>query len=283
LSRLFVKVTRDTLPQVKDKFPFIYLERGRLEIDDSSLKWLDADGNVVRLPVATLNTILLGPGTSLTHEAVKTAAAANCAICWVGEDSLLFYAAGFVPTATTRNLKKQVKLASGRNSSLKVTRNMFQRRFPNDDLDGKSLKEMMGLEGSRVRQLYELKASEYGVGWKGRQFTPGKFQMGDMTNRILTSTNAALYGILCSSIHAMGYSPHIGFIHSGSPMPFVYDIADLYKADLTIDIAFSLTREMAGQYDKHVVSNAFRERIIEMNILKRIGQDINELMGMDEC
>lgn len=160
---------------------------------------------------------------------------------------------------------------------------MFQRRFPNDDLDGKSLKEMMGLEGSRVRQLYELKASEYGVGWKGRQFTPGKFQMGDMTNRILTSTNAALYGILCSSIHAMGYSPHIGFIHSGSPMPFVYDIADLYKADLTIDIAFSLTREMAGQYDKHVVSNAFRERIIEMNILKRIGQDINELMGMDEC
>lgn len=103
MSRLFVKVTRDTLPQVKDKFPFIYLERGRLEIDDSSLKWLDADGNVVRLPVATLNTILLGPGTSLTHEAVKTASAANCAICWVGEDSLLFYAAGFVPTATTRN------------------------------------------------------------------------------------------------------------------------------------------------------------------------------------
>ena len=283
MSRLFVKVTRDTLPQVKDKFPFIYLERGRLEIDDSSLKWLDADGNVVRLPVATLNTILLGPGTSLTHEAVKTAAAANCAICWVGEDSLLFYAAGFVPTATTRNLKKQVKLAAGRNSSLNVARKMFQKRFPNENLSGKSLKEMMGLEGSRVRQLYEAKAKEYGVGWKGRQFTPGKFQVSDMTNRILTSTNAALYGILCSSIHAIGYSPHIGFIHSGSPMPFVYDIADLYKADLTIDLAFSLTRKMAGQYDKYVVSNAFRDRVIEMNILKRIGQDINELMDMNEC
>ncbi|MDA6076182.1 hypothetical protein O0544_02705 [Edwardsiella anguillarum] len=94
-QRLFVKITRESLPQVKDKYPFIYLERGRLEIDDSSLKWLDAEGQVVRLPVATLNAILLGPGTSLTHEAVKTAAAANCAICWVGEDSLLFYAAGF--------------------------------------------------------------------------------------------------------------------------------------------------------------------------------------------
>ncbi|GAK82821.1 CRISPR-associated protein Cas1 [Vibrio ponticus] len=283
MSRLFVKLTRDTLPQIKDKFPFIYLERGRLEIDDSSLKWLDEQGNVVRLPVATINTILLGPGTSLTHEAVKTAAAANCAICWVGEDSLLFYAAGFVPTANTRNLKKQVTLASGRNTSLQVARSMFQRRFPHDDLSGKSLKEMMGIEGSRVRQLYETKANEYGVGWKGRKFTPGKFQMGDMTNRILTSTNAALYGILCSSIHAMGYSPHIGFIHSGSPMPFVYDMADLYKEDLTIDLAFCLTRKMAGQYDKHIVSSAFRERVIEMDLLKCVGKDISELMGMAEC
>ncbi len=166
---------------------------------------------------------------------------------------------------------------------IEVARKMFKKRFPNDDLSGKSLKEMMGIEGSRVRQLYEMKAKDYGVGWKGRQFTPGKFQMSDMTNRILTSTNAALYGILCSSIHAMGYSPHIGFIHSGSPMPFVYDIADLYKEELTIDLAFSLTRKMAGQYDKYVVSNAFRERVIEMDILQRVGRDISEFMGIEEC
>lgn len=98
-QRLFVKVTRDSLPQVKDKYPFLYLERGRLEIDDSSIKWIDAENNVVPLPVATLNALLLGPGTSITHEAVKTATAANCSVCWVGEDSLLFYAAGFIPTA----------------------------------------------------------------------------------------------------------------------------------------------------------------------------------------
>lgn len=111
-QRLFIKITRESLPQVKDKYPFIYLERGRLEIDDSSLKWLDADGNIVRLPVAGINTLLLGPGTSVTHDAVKTAVAANCSICWVGEDSLLFYAAGFLPTATTRNLKRQLELSS---------------------------------------------------------------------------------------------------------------------------------------------------------------------------
>ena len=104
-QRLFVKVTRESLPQIKDQYPFIYLERGRLEIDDSSVKWIDADKNVVPLPVATINTILLGPGTTVTHDAVRTAASANCSISWVGEDSLLFYAAGFVPLAGHRFLQ----------------------------------------------------------------------------------------------------------------------------------------------------------------------------------
>ncbi|BCK14983.1 type I-E CRISPR-associated endonuclease Cas1e [Vibrio cholerae] len=278
-ERLFVKVTRESLPQVKDKYPFIYLERGRLEIDDSSVKWIDADANIVPIPVATINTLLLGPGTSVTHDAIKTATAANCSISWVGEDSLLFYAAGFLPTADTRNLKKQMLLAASEESALKVARMMFAKRFPDADLEDKTLKSMMGMEGNRVKALYQQKAEQYGVGWRGRQFTPGKFSLSDLTNQIMTASNAALYGILCSAIHSMGYSPHIGFIHSGSPLPFVYDIADLYKEHLCIDLAFSLTRDMAGHYDKHKVSDAFRKRVISMDLLQQVSSDINELMG----
>lgn len=278
-QRLFVKVTRDSLPQVKDKYPFLYLERGRLEIDDSSIKWIDADNNVVPLPVATLNALLLGPGTTVTHDAVKTAVSANCSICWVGEDSLLFYAAGFLPTADTRNLKQQIDLVSDRQKSLEVARRMFARRFPDAELQGKSLQEMMGMEGYRVRSLYQQKAEGYQVGWKGRQFTPGKFELGDVTNQVLTSTNAALYGILCSAVHSMGYSPHIGFIHSGSPLPFIYDLADLYKEHLCIDLAFSLTRDLAGRYDKHKVSAVFRQRVIEMELLTKVGEDIQDMFG----
>lgn len=278
-QRLFVKVTRDSLPQVKDKYPFLYLERGRLEIDDSSIKWIDADNNVVPLPVATLNALLLGPGTTVTHDAVKTAVSANCSICWVGEDSLLFYAAGFLPTADTRNLKQQIDLVSDRQKSLEVARRMFARCFPDAELQGKSLQEMMGMEGYRVRSLYQQKAEEYQVGWKGRQFTPGKFELGDVTNQVLTSTNAALYGILCSAVHSMGYSPHIGFIHSGSPLPFIYDLADLYKEHLCIDLAFSLTRDLAGRYDKHKVSAVFRQRVIEMELLTKVGEDIQDMFG----
>jgi CRISPR-associated protein Cas1 len=278
MNRLLVKVTRETLPQVKDKYPFLYLERGRLEVDDSSVKWIDCDNNVVRLPIATVGTLLLGPGTTLTHESVKVLAAANCGVCWVGEDSLIFYAVGHTPTADTRNFRRQMELACDKHKSLEIARRMFAIRFPVAELSGKNLKEMMGMEGYRVRQLYENLAEKYGVGWEGRSFQPGNFTMSDMTNKILTATNAALYGILVSSIYALGYSPHIGFIHSGSPLPFVYDMADLYKERLCIDLAFSATLEMAGKYDKAVVSSEFRKRVIDFDLLAKIPADIDHVL-----
>lgn len=278
-QRLLVKVTRETLPQIKDKYPFIYLERGRLEIDDSSIKWIDATNQVVPLPVAMLNCLLLGPGTTITHEAIKVAASANCSICWVGEDSLLFYAAGFLPTADTRNLRQQMELAADPTHSLGVARRFFGRRFPDADLTEKTLQQMMGMEGHRVRALYQAKAEHYQVGWKGRQFVPNKFDLSDVTNQILTACNAALYGILCSAVHSLGYSPHVGFIHSGSPLPFIYDLADLYKEHLCIDLAFSLTRDMAGRYNKHKVSAAFRNRVLEMDLLAKVAPDIADIFG----
>lgn len=277
-KRLFVKITRENLPQVRDRYPFIYLERGRLEIDDSSVKWIDSDCNVVRIPCATINALLLGPGTSITHEAVKVLAASNCCVSWVGEDSLIFYAVGQSPNADSRNLRRQMLLAADPQKAENVARNMFGRRFPSAELKGKCLKEMMGMEGYRVRQLYEEKAQKYGIGWRGRSYQPGKFELGDTTNRYLTSANAALYGILSAVIHSMGYSPHIGFIHSGSPLPFVYDMADLYKEDICIDLAFALTVDTAGIYDKSRISSEFRKRVIDTDLLGRIGEDIKSIL-----
>lgn len=281
-KRLFVKITRDNLPQVKDRYPYIYLEHGRLEVDDSSVKWIDCEGSVIRLPIATLNSLLLGPGTSVTHEAVKVVAAANCGIFWVGEDSMLFYAAGISPTADTRNLLRQTQLACDPEQSLCVARRMYTKRFANVDLSCKTLAELMGMEGVRVRALYANKALQYGVEWKGRSFVPGSFSRSDTVNRILTACNAALYGIVCSSVYAMGYSPHIGFIHSGSPLPFVYDMSDLYKSELCIDLAFSLASKLGNTYDKGTVAEAFRERVLQSDLLGRLADDIGYVLGVDQ-
>jgi len=282
-ARLLIKVTRDTLPQVKEKYPFIYLEKGRMEIDDSSIKWIDCNCNVVRLPVAMLNCILLGPGTTVTHEAVKVMAAANCGICWVGDDSLMFYASGQTPTSNTRNMQYQMKLAVNPVKSLEVARRLFAYRFPDANLEKKTLPQMMGMEGLRVRKFYEEMAVKYKVGWKGRRFEPGKFEMSDTTNKILTAANAALYSLIMSAVHSMGYSPHIGFIHSGSPLPFIYDLADLYKQHVSIDLAFSLTADMAGYYDRHKIAAEFRKRVIEIDLLGKIGTDIENILGKSQC
>ena len=275
MNRLLLKVTLDTLPQIKDKYPFLYFERGRLEVDDSSVKWIDCENNVLRLPIATIGTLLLGPGTTLTHESVKVLAAANCGVCWVGEDCLVFYSVGHTPTANTRNFRQQMELACDKIKSLEVARRMFGIRFAAAELTGKNLKDMMGMEGYRVRKLYEELSKKYGVGWRGRSFVPGKFEMSDITNKILTSANAALYSILVSSIYALGYSPHIGFIHSGSPLPFVYDMADLYKEHLCIDLAFAMTLKMAGNYEKASVASEFRKRVIDLDLLAKVPADIN--------
>lgn len=278
-QRLFVPITRESLPRVTDKYPFLYLERGRLEIDDSSIKWISAEGWVARLPMAAIHALFLGPGTSVTHEAVKAAAAANCLICWVGEDCLSFYAIGNTPTADTRNIKRQAELAMDETARVAIARRMYKGRFPKAALETKTIQEMMGMEGIRVRDIYEQMAQKYGVGWKGRQYTPGKFEMSDLTNKLLSLLNACLYSIVTGCIHSMGYSPHIGFIHSGSPLPLTYDFADLYKTEVSIDLAFSLTLQLAGEFNKYAAADAFRVRIMELDLLKRIVNDLDEYLG----
>ena len=285
MSRIFIKLTRDLLPKIRDRYPFLYLEKGRIEVNDSSVKWIDCDCNIVPLPIATIAALFLGPGTTITHAAIKSLAEANCLLCWVGEDSLNYYAFGISPTSNTRNYQKQVQLFSDNESRTEVVRKMYIKRFPNVDLSGMSIKEMMGLEGARVKKLYRDKAETYGIVWEGRNYIPGKIHSSDLPNRLLTVCNSALYGIIGAVIHSMGLSPYIGFIHSGSPLPFVYDIADLYKEEVSVDLAFSLSKVMNDKYDRFEIMNAFKQRIIDQDILYRITKDISAILEIkvDSC
>ena len=278
-NRLLIKITHDTLPQMKDRYPFIYLERGRLEIDDSSVKWIDSEGHVVRLPIATIACLLLGPGTSVTHEAIKVLSSSNTTACWVGEDSLLFYACGQSPVSDSKDMRKVMSLAFYEKKRLEVAKRMFRYRFPDTDISSCKIKDLMAMEGIRVRNLYEKMADKYNVGWIGRRYEPGRFEMSDTTNKILTASNTALYSLVLSVVISMGYSPYVGFVHSGSPLPFVYDIADLYKADMSIEFAFSMTLKMGGMYDRNLLLDSFRELAIRNSLLEHISKDIQAVLG----
>lgn len=276
-ERLIIKITHDNIPLLRDRYPFIYLERGRLEIDDSSVKWINSEGFVVRLPIATISTILLGPGTSVTHEAIKVMSSANTTVCWIGEDSLLFYAVGQSPTHDIRKMMKQIEIFSNEEKRTEVARRMFLYRFPKEEVSNSTIQNLMGKEGLRVRKLYSEKAEKYNVGWKGRSYTPGNFELSDITNKILTSANTALYALISSIVFSIGYTPYVGFIHAGSPLPFVYDLADLYKEELCIDMAFKKTFDFAGMYNRYEVLDEFRERVSAFDLFSKVPKDIEKL------
>lgn len=277
---LIIRTQLSNIPMLRDRYPFLYLEHGRLEIDDSSVRWISADGKHISLPIATISTLLLGPGTSVTHAAMKTLASLNTTVCWVGEDSLLFYAVGTTPTADTYNLKHQIALATDPEKSLNVARRMFARRFADVDVSTAPLKQLMTMEGQRIRTLYSTLAEKYKVGWVGRSYVPGKFEVSDLTNQLISSTNAALYALVCSMIYSLGLDPRIGFIHSGSPLPFVYDISDLYKETLVFDLSFSLTHQMAGKYNRLLALDAFKDRALESDFMTRCPKDILSLLEL---
>lgn len=279
MKKILFHITRDMYPLLKDRHPYIYLEHGRLEVDDSSIKWISADNYVVRIPCAMISTLLLGPGTSITHAAVQAIGASGCIICWVGEESLSFYAVGFPPTADTRKLNQQCNLAFDPEKRTNVARKMFSKRFPGVDLTGRTIQSMMGMEGVRVRAFYSEMSEKYGIEWRGRSYVPGCPEKSDSVNRALTFFNGLLYGILSSAIFSAGYTPRIGFIHSGSPLPFTYDLADLYKSYLTVELAFKIVSEKVNVFDRSALIDAFCERFCEMRVLEHFVEEIDSLLS----
>ena len=269
MRKILFHLTKDLYPQVKDRYPYLYLERGRIEVDDSSVKWISCENEVIRLPIATVCALFLGPGTTITHAAIAAISAVGCTICWIGEESMKFYAYGMPPTADTQTLYKQIRLAMNEETRVKVARKMFSNRFPGVDLEGKSLQALMGMEGFRVKALYQEKAEKYGVKWIGRNYIPGKSERSEPVNKIMTFTNGLLYGLLTSTILAAGYSPRVGFVHSGSPMPFIYDIADLYKADVTIDLSFRMVGQKENFEDRHYIIDKFCECLLDKKSYKK--------------
>lgn len=270
-------VPKELLPRVETKYPFVYLEHGRLEIDDRSVKFINADGEVVSIPCGVINCILLGPGTSVTHDAVKILSEYNCNVFWTGENGLKFYACGLNPTSDSRNMRKQMSLACNRSKSLEIARKMFSSRFPDDNVTGKTLEQLKGMEGARVRKQYEFYADKYKVIWNYRNAHLTDFSDASETNKWITMFNQFLYSVICSATISLGFSPHIGFVHSGSPLPFVYDMADLYKERLSIEPAFKLTDVVP--YSKENAISEFLRNANAMKILKQFNNDMKSIFG----
>lgn len=268
------------LPQVKDRMTFLYLEHCTLGRQDGAITVTDEKG-VVHIPAAAISVLLLGPGTRVTHRAMELMGDTGVGAVWVGEHGVRYYAHGRPLTTRASLLIRQAELVSNTRKHLAVVRKMYQLRFPDEDVAHLTMQQLRGREGSRIRTVYRTAAKETGVAWNGRVYDPDDFTSGDKVNQALSAGHACLYGLAHAVIVALGCAPGLGFIHIGHERSFVYDIADLYKAEITIPIAFQIAAEVPDDLPA-VVRRRVRDAMVSCKILERMVHDIRWLLLPEE-
>jgi CRISPR-associated protein Cas1 len=267
------------LPKVRDSWSYVYVEHAKIDQEDKAIALHDANGKVP-VPCATLSLLLLGPGTSITHAAIRALADNGCMVGWCGEGAVRFYALGTGETRSAQRLLWQSWLCSDPQRRLRVVRRMYELRFP-DSLDSAlTLQQIRGKEGIRVREAYARASRATGVPWTGRSYQADSWSSADPVNRALSCANSCLYGVCHAAIVAAGYSPALGFIHTGKMLSFVYDIADLYKATTTIPAAFRAVAEGTDGLERRV-RYACRDQFHSERILQRIVSDIDRVLEVD--
>lgn len=264
------------LPKFADRWSYLYLEHGRLEVEASGLVFYDQDGQLV-IPNDQVALLLLGPGTTLTHAAMKSLAENNTLVCWVGEQSVRVYAHNTGGTHSSVRLLRQAALFCNEEERRKVVIRMYQKRFTEPIPADVTIETLRGREGYRVRQSYQEFSAQYGITWRGRSYKQEEWDWGDPINRALSSANACLYGVCHAAILSAGYSAAIGFIHTGKLLSFVYDIADLYKTMLTIPAAFQTVAESENDVERRT-RHLCRDMFHEVKLLERILPDIAEVL-----
>lgn len=237
---------------MKERTSLIFLQYGQLDVIDGAFVLVDKGGVRTHIPVGSVACLMLEPGTRVSHAAVKLAAAAGTLLVWVGEAGVRLYASGQPGGARSDRLLYQAKLALDEELRLKVVRKMFELRFNESAPSRRSVDQLRGIEGARVRTLYKLFAQRHGVEWKGRRYNPKKWDSSDVINRCISAANSCLYGITEAAVLAAGYAPAVGFLHSGKPLSFVYDIADIVKFDTTVPAAFEVAAKGTRNPDRDV-------------------------------
>jgi len=267
------------LPKLRDSLSFLYLEHGVIERSRNAIEFFDAEGGRTLVPVAALTTLMLGPGTSITHEAVKTLADNGCLTLWCGEHGVRFYAQGMGETRKAYHLIKQAEKVSDPVQRREVIMRMYRFRFDEDIAGNLTIEQIRGLEGARVRKAYAEAAKACGIKWEGRKYNRNNWSASDPVNRALSAANACLNGLCHAAIVSGGYSPGLGFIHTGKLLSFVYDIADLYKTDVTVPLAFRLAVESPYNVESRT-RRACRDAFHAYKILDNILSDIDRLLGI---
>lgn len=266
------------LPKLRDSLSYLYVEHAVIERDQSAIQVLQEIGRT-NVPIANLSLLLLGPGVSITHAAMVQLAENGTSVVWCGEDGNKFYAQGMGETRKASHLLRQAELVCDEKSRLQVVIRMYEIRFGHRLDEGLTIEQIRGMEGARVRGIYAEVSKRYGVEWHGRNYDRSDWSNADPVNRALSAANALLNGICHAAIVSGGYSPGLGFLHTGLQLSFVYDVADLYKTRFTIPAAF-YTASLGNDAIEKRTRETCRELFREQKLLQQILPDIDKLLNV---
>lgn len=269
-----------SLPKIRDSISYIYIDHAVIEQQDSSIV-INRKDSKIPIPVAATTCLMIGPGTSITHAAIKSATENGCMIVWCGDHGEKYYASGMGETRSAENLLLQAKLCMDSEKHLLVAKRMYKRRFPDLPEQEYTLQQLRGMEGIRMKQAYKLAAKQTGIKWNRRDYKTTSWEDSDPVNRALSTANSILYSICQAAIISLGYSPALGFVHTGKMLSFVYDIGDLYKADTTIPAAFEAVQRNPDECEE-IVRALCRQRFNAIHLMKRIPEDIEWVFDVND-
>ena len=266
---------------IKERNSMLFLRYGMLDVQDGAFVLVDSKGVRIHIPVGGVACLFLEPGTTITHAAVGLAAEVGTLLLWVGESGVRLYSVGQPGGARSDRLLYQARLALEDDLRIKIVRAMYKYRFSDAPPSRRSIEQLRGIEGARTRSLYEMLAKKHRVKWKGRKYNPDDWERADLINRAISAGNHALYGICEAAILAAGYAPAIGFIHTGKPRSFVYDIGDLFKFEQVVPLAFQVVASGSLNPVRDVRLRC-RNMFKESKLLKRIIPTIEEVLSAGE-
>lgn len=192
---------------MKDRISMVFIYYGQIDVLDGAFVVIDKNGVRKHIPVGSVACIMLEPGTRISHAAVNLAATVGTLLVWVGESGVRLYSSGQPGGARADRLLYQAKLALDDELRLKVVRKMYEMRFGEAAPARRSVDQLRGIEGARVRNTYKLLAQQYKVNWQSRNYDRNEWDAADIPNRCLSAATACLYGITEAAVLAAGYAP----------------------------------------------------------------------------
>lgn len=271
-----------------DRAGLLYLERGHLAVREGTLHFVAAAGPQLDpgdydIPPQTVSCIMLGPGTTVSHDALRLLVNYGTGLLAVGEGAVRLYASmPFGPDASAL-ARRQAELWSAPELRRLIARRMYGWRF-GDVLPSTDIAVLRGIEGARMKELYKLLAQKYRITWRGRRYDRARPDAADAPNQAINHAATAVEAAAMVAVAATGTIPQLGFIHEDSGISFVLDVADLYRATVTLPVAFEavgLVRNRPELTLDRAVRKLARKRFDRMKLIPAMIERIKELFSDD--